>query len=155
VEDAVNTERLGGFFWLAFGLFIVVGSIELGLGTLKAPGSGFLSFSAGIVVLILSSLVLFQSFKGGKSSPRFAALWKAVNWHRPMMVSLLMIFYILSLERLGFFITSFVALFLLFRWVEKASWRKSTLIPFSVTVFAYLLFHTMLKATLPEGIFGF
>jgi putative tricarboxylic transport membrane protein len=151
----VNSERLGGFFWLAFGLFIVYGSIELGLGTLKAPGSGFLSFSAGIVVLILSSLVVFQSFKGGKNSPGFAAIWKAVNWRRPMVVSLLIVFYILALERLGFFLTSFVALFLLFRWVEKASWGRSALIPFSVTVFAYLLFHTMLKATLPEGIFGF
>ncbi len=151
----MNSERLGGFFWLAFGLVIVIGSIELGLGTLKAPGSGFLSFAAGMVVLILSSLVLFQSFKGGKKSPKFSDLWKTVNWRRPLVVSLLIVFYILALERLGFFITSFAALFLLFRWVEKASWRKSALIPFSVTVFAYLLFHTMLKASLPEGIFGF
>ena len=151
----MNSERLGGFFWLAFGLVIVIGSIQLGLGTLKAPGSGFLSFAAGMVVLILASLVLFQSFKGEKKSPKFAALWKAVNWRRPLVVSLLIVFYILALERLGFFITSFAALFLLFRWVEKASWRRSTLIPLSVTVFAYLLFHTLLKATLPEGIFGF
>jgi putative tricarboxylic transport membrane protein len=103
VEGAVNSERLGGLFWLAFGLIIVIGSIELGLGTLKAPGSGFLSFAAGMVVLILSSLVLFQSFKGEKKSPKFSDLWKAVNWRRPMVVSLLIVFYILALERLGFF----------------------------------------------------
>ncbi len=151
----MNAERLGGLFWLAFGLVIVIGSIELGLGTMKAPGSGFLSFAAGIVVLILAAVVVLQSFRGGKDSPKLTAIWKAVNWRRPMIVSLLIVFYILALESLGFFITSVVALFLLFRWVEKASWKRSALIPLSVTVFAYLLFHTMLKATLPQGIFGF
>ena len=151
----MNAERVGGLFWLAFGLAVVIGSIHLGLGTLQAPGSGFLSFSAGIFLLIMAVLVIGHSYRKGESQETFGAIWKKTNWRRPTVVSILMLFYILTLEWLGFFLTSFIALLFLFRWVEKASWKRATLIPFGVTVFAYLLFHTMLNATLPQGIFSF
>ncbi|HYB21497.1 MAG TPA: tripartite tricarboxylate transporter TctB family protein [Thermodesulfobacteriota bacterium] len=151
----MNAERVGGLFWLAFGLAVVIGSIHLGLGTLQAPGSGFLSFSAGIFLLIMAVLVIVHSYRKGESQETFGAIWKKTNWRRPTVVSILMLFYILTLEWLGFFLTSFIALLFLFRWVEKASWKRATLIPLGVTVFAYLLFHTMLNATLPQGIFSF
>jgi len=63
--------------------------------------------------------------------------------------------YILALERIGFLLSGFLLLFIILKGVENLSWRRAILIPFSTLGVSYLLFHFILKAVLPKGIFGF
>jgi putative tricarboxylic transport membrane protein len=77
-----------------------------------------------------------------------------VNWHRSLVISLITLGFILLLEGLGFFITSFLLLFLIFRYVERLSWGKAIIIPVLTLSITYLLFNVFLKSTLPKGIFG-
>ncbi len=74
---------------------------------------------------------------GTRAQGKLAALWAGVNWHRPVIISLLILGFILVLERLGFILTSFLLLFILFKWVEKFSWRKAIIIP-ALTLGLYL-----------------
>ena len=63
--------------------------------------------------------------------------------------------YILALERTGFLLTSLLVLLTMLKGVEKFSWWKAILISVLSSGSTYLLFHVLLKATLPTGVFGF
>ncbi len=152
----MNADRVTSLFWVAVGLITIFGSLHLGLGTLHEPGSGFLSFLAGGFIILVAITVFVQSFIRWRGVPlNLTALWKEVNWHRSAIIGLLTLGFILALEGLGFFLTSFLLLFLLFKWVEKFSWGKAIIIPALTLGVTYLLFNVFLKATLPRGIFGF
>lgn len=150
----MNAERVAGFFWLVFGLAVMYGSFQLGLGIIQKPGSGFMGFFVGAFVSLMASIILAQTFLRKDKRITLSALWKDMKW-RPLTVALLILAYLLVLERLGFILTSLIFLFTIFKWVEKLSWPKAGLLTLAVVVFAYLLFHTFLKSPLPQGIFGF
>jgi putative tricarboxylic transport membrane protein len=152
----MNADRVSSLFWLIVGLVTIYGSAQLGLGSLHEPGSGFLSFLAGGFISLVAVVIFLQSFIRWRGVPlNLGIFWAGVNWHRSVTISLLTLGFILALEGLGFFITSFLLLLILFKWVEKFSWNKAIIIPVLTLGFTYLLFNVFLKATLPKGIFGF
>jgi len=152
----LNTDRVSSLFWLALGLVSMYGAVQLGLGTLREPGSGLLAFMAGAFVSLIAlgifvkSLIQWQGIRLD-----FAPLWSEANWRRPAIIGLLTLGFILALERLGFILTGFLLLLVLFRWVEKFSWKKALMIPALTLGFSYLLFNVFLKATLPRGFLNF
>jgi hypothetical protein len=146
---------VSALFWLTVGLISIYGSFHLGFGTLREPGSGFLSFLAGCFICLMAIIVFFQSFSGERSHVKISTLWEGLRWHRPITIGFLTLGYILALERIGFLLCGFLLLFVLLKGVENLSWRKAILIPFLTLGVSYLLFHFILKATLPKGIFGF
>lgn len=152
----MSAERVSALFWLTVGLISVYGSIHLGFGTLREPGSGFLSFLAGCFICLMAIIVYFQPFFSGERPPvKISALWQGLRWHRPITIAFLTLGYILALERIGFLLSGFLLLFIILKGVENLSWRKAILIPLSTLGVSDLLFHFILKATLPKGIFGF
>jgi putative tricarboxylic transport membrane protein len=151
----MNAERVGGVFWLVFGLLVIYGSFRLELGSLQAPGSGFLGFLAGVFVSLMALIVLVQSFFSQQPSETLAALWRGMKWHKPLAVALLVLGYNLALERLGFILTAIVFLMIMFKGIEKFSWAKSLIVTFAVVACSYLLFQTFLKVSLPQGFLGF
>ena len=152
----MKADRISSLFWLAVGLMAVYGAIQLGLGRLQQPGSGFLSFLAGSFICLMALIVFFQSFLKGKGfQAKIPTLWEGVNWRRPLVIGLLLVAYILALERVGFLLTTFIILGVMFKGVENLPWWKTILLSASGSVASFLLFDTFLKATLPKGIFGF
>ena len=149
-------ERVGALFWLTVGLISVYGSTHLGFGTLREPGSGFLSLLAGCFICLMAIIVLIQSYLFGERPPvKISTLWRGLRWHRPITIGFLTLGYILVLEKIGFLLSGFLLLLVILKGVENLSWRKAILIPFSTLGASYLLFHFILKATLPKGILGF
>lgn len=151
----MNAERVGGLFWFIFGLIVMYGCFKLDIGSLHAPGSGFLGFLASAFVTLMALIVLIQSFFSRIAQRKVSMLWKEIKWRRPLAVAFLILLYILGLERLGFVLTSLLLLLVTFKWVEKFSWPKTLLATVLSVGFSYLLFHTFLKASLPRGFWGF
>ncbi len=152
----MNAERVGSVFWLAFGLVSIYGSSLLGLGTMREPGSGFLPFLAGCFICVMAVSVLAYSFaQKGAAHVKLGAVWDGVNWHRPLIISVLILGFILVLEKIGFILSSFLLIFILLKSVERFSWGKAILIPLLTMGCTYLLFDVFLKATLPKGFLGF
>ena len=151
----MEADRLSGFFWLIFGCLCMYASIQLDLGSFREPGPGLFPFLAGCFFGLLALLLVISSFIPGRGREnKISSFWKGLNWRRPLTVGLLILFYIFMLEKIGFLLTSLILLFLMLRWVEKFSWWKAFLISASASVCTYLLFHTLLKATLPIGLLG-
>ena len=114
----MNAERVGSLFWLLFGAAAVYGSLDLGIGTMSAPGSGFLTCVAGSFVSLMALLLFVQSFKGDPAAQaRVADLWVSCNWWRAIAISVLIIVFILAFETLGFFLCSFILLLVIMRWL--------------------------------------
>jgi len=152
----LNAERVGSLFWLLFGAAAVYGSLDLGIGTMSAPGSGFLTCVAGSFVSLMALLLFVQSFKGDPAAQaRVSDLWIGCNWWRAIAITVLIIVFILAFETLGFFLCSFILLVVIMRWLEGLSWKTSIFVPVIAIGCTYLLFKTILKISLPAGIFGF
>jgi putative tricarboxylic transport membrane protein len=151
----LNADRVGSIFWLAVGLLSAYGALRLGFGNWHEPGSGFLPFLAACFVSLMAFIVLLQSFLRRAPGRRISSLWENVNWRRPLAICVLLLVYLLLFERLGFLLTNFFLLFLLFKKVEKLSWAKAIAYPVLTIGVSYLLFNVFLKATLPKGFLGF
>ena len=152
--------RWDGLVWAILGMGLCAGSIRLGLGNLHNPGPGFLAFLSGAALGILGLAGLWSAFErpleaSNAAIEKFSTMW---SWRRllgPVLTLFILIAYILLWRFLGFVLTTFICLFLLFKLSEPRKW----LMPFALTALAvissYLLFSVWLKAQFPRGIFGF
>lgn len=150
-----NTDRSSGLFWLAVGIGIAFSSLKYGLGTLHEPGPGFITFFAGAILALLSLSLFFSSLRDQKDRSEFQSLWAGLDPVKVLYVIVLLVAYTFSVKPIGFLISTFLLLFLLFR--VKGTYRLKTilLMSFLVTTGSYLIFEIWLKAQLPKGILGF
>ena len=152
----MNADRIGSLFWLLFGVSTVYGSLDLGLGEMGQPGSGFLACLAGSFVILMAVIVFFQSYRGDQVAKlQVSELWRGVKWQRAIAITILIAVFIGVFELLGFFVSSFVLLVVIMRWLEGLSWRISLSVPAVAILGTFLLFKTVLKISLPVGILGF
>jgi len=149
-----NTDRSSSLFWLVVGIGIAISSLKYGFGTLHEPGPGFITFFAGTILIILSLALFLSSFWDHKDRIGFHNLWAGLEPGKVLYVIVLLIAYTFLLKPMGFLISTFILLFLLFR--VKGTYRFKTifLISFLVTVGSYIIFEIWLKAQLPKGILG-
>jgi len=152
----LKPDQISGLFWGTIGLLAIFGSLSLGLGNLSEPGSGFFAFTAGCFVCLMAFIVVFRaSFLTQGLQAQISTLWKGARWKRPIVVALLILGYILVVERIGFLLTGFLFLFVILKVVENLSWKKAIFVPICTLSVSYFLFIFFLKANLPKGILGF
>ncbi len=152
----MKPDQISGLFWGTIGLLAILGSLSLGLGNLGEPGPGFFAFTAGCFVCLMALIVFFRaSFLGQGFQAKVSTLWKGARWKRTIVVALLILGYIIAVERMGFLLTSFLFLFIILKVVENLSWKKAIFAPLCTLAVSYFLFIFFLKANLPKGILGF
>lgn len=152
----MHAERLSSFFWLLLGLIAIYGSVKLGIGSAREPGSGFLPFLASVSISLIAFVILLQTFlKTAKSYRPFSSLWQGVRWNRALFVCLITAGYTLIFETLGFALSTFIFLITLLKGIESIAWRKALLISVFSTALCYLLLSFSLESTLPKGFLGF
>ena len=140
------------FFFLALG--ISSEAFRIGIGTSNKPGTGFFPFLGGIVLGIFSlSLVLNALFdKRTRSAVNDV---KGFRWRNVLLVAFAILAYSLVLDFLGYFVSTTLLMFFLFRAIEPQSWWIVFLGGLGSSSFSYFLFHVWLKVELPRGLFGF
>jgi len=147
-----NTDQSSSLFWIAVGIGIAIRSIKYGLGTFHEPGPGFITFFAGAILTFLSLALFFSSFSDQEKRGGLRSLWAGLEVGKVLYVILLLVAYALLLKSIGFLISTFVLLSLLFR--VKGNYRVRTILFTSllVTAVSYVIFEIWLKAQLPKGI---
>ena len=152
----MNAERVSSLFWLVIGVAASYGGYDLGLGSAGEPGSGFLTFVAGMFVTLMALIIHIKSYRDKpEDQVRLVVLWQGVKWQRTIRIILLIIAFILVFEKIGFLICSFALLVIIMRWLEGLNWKTSLLIPSITVLVTYVLFTIILKTSLPSGVFGF
>ena len=139
-------ELRSGLLFLALALLTIRGSLQLGLGTLKEPGPGFLSFCAGVILSLLCLSLIYRSWR----------IRKPLKPHsRNVILVLVSLFvYTLVLDAIGFVVATFFFVGVLFQLGEPR--RFLTLLGMSTltTLLLYLVFSTLLNIRLPKGFLG-
>lgn len=149
-----NPDQLSSLFWLVAGIGIVFGSLKYGFGSLQAPGAGFITFFAGAILALLSACLLISSLGSQEPGSGLRLLWKGLEARKVLYLLVLLVIYALLLKHVGFLISTFSLLILLFLVKAPYPLLKVILISFLVTAGSYLLFQVWLKVQLPKGILG-
>lgn len=103
-------------FWFGISLFVMVLSYRLGLGKFHAPGPGLVPFLIGVLLLVISFYLILRSFlKIGHRDKTVKEKQSHVNIMKIGIVVVSLFAYALFLETLGFLITTFLLLIILFK----------------------------------------
>jgi Tripartite tricarboxylate transporter TctB family len=135
-----------GLFFLGFSLFITYESLRLGLGTLKKPGSGFLTFCAALLLSVFSLVLISRGRRLREQTSPFP--------RRVMLALAVLILYSLALDILGFPLATFFMVGIFFRLGEQRSWWALLGMSALVTVLAYLVFGVLLNVYFPRSFLG-
>ncbi len=113
-----------------------------------------MTFFAGVILAVLSVILFLSSLRRPTPSQTFSLLWEGRDIKKVTYVLFLLIAYILLLRPLGFPVTTFVLLFLLFRVKGSLALSSILIVSLLVTAGAYLVFQVWLQVQLPRGILG-
>lgn len=146
-----NSELWSGLVALALSLFVVWSGIDMGMGTINDPGSGYVVFYAGLLMILFSVIMLYGAVKDG--GPTFVSLWRDVLWTKPMIVIALLIAFTLAFETLGFLISTIILLIVLLRVIDPVPWVRAISIAVLVPLVCWYVLVKLLLIQLPSGVF--
>lgn len=147
-------DRIGCVIWLSLSVFVCMSSLWLGVGTLHNPGSGFILFWTSIFLAFFTSLLFLTRFREKSHAVNQASPWKGLDWGRNIIVIAALVGYSLLLQRIGYLITTFGLMLVLFGLGKMKLWL--IILSSLVTVLlSYSLFGYIFGAPLPRGILGF
>ncbi len=140
-------------FWMGLSLFVMAFSVRLGLRGFHNPGPGLAPFVLGLLLLLVSLYVLITSLlKRGRGNKAPEEQQSRTNYGKISLVLVALFAYAFLLERIGFLITTWIFLFLLFR--SMGNRWITTLVASTSTVLATYFVFTFFGVRFPPGIFG-
>ena len=142
---------LPALFWVGLSVFVMIFSYRMGLGGFHNPGPGLMPFLLGVFLLPISLYLLIRSaFRKGEGIEAPNEEGGQTNYRQIGLILISLFVYAFLLERLGFLITTFIFLVLLFRSVGN---RWITVLGASVvTVLAAYFVFTFFGVRFPQGI---
>lgn len=146
----LRDDQASGAVLALAGAAIAWQSWQYPLGSVAAPGPGYLPFALGIALFACGALV---AFAGGRSP--------ALRWRRfddglkGLAILAGLAFAALVLERLGYRITIAVLLVYYLGVLERRPWVRTLVLTAVVALGSYYLFARWLRVPLPIGVFGF
>lgn len=146
----VRRDHAAGGTIVAAGALVLALSADLPFGTLASPGAGMLPTAVTVLMMAFAAILVLGA---AESPPLGDIAWSDVR-HALRVVGVTgaaVAFYI----SLGFVPTMVLLLFVLTYAIERRPLLPAVLFSVGVTLLAYLLFNTLLKAPLPRGVFWY
>lgn len=150
----VTGERVVAAGIGAFGALWAVQSSRLAYWSEFAPGSGFLPFWLGIILIVLSLAFLALSFLQPESDPPAAAT-ESAGRGRVISIVLGLLACILVLEWIGFVAAITAYLLFLLLVVERRPLHEAAGVAAGTSFLLWLVFQHWLHVPLPAGPWGF
>ena len=144
---AIGELVLAAFF-VALGLLWVATAARMPLWSGFAPQSGFMPLWYGIVLIVLTSVAVFNLYRQKEAVPE-----QPIG--KPLLVLATFAACIFGLEFMGFGPAVFLMLLFMFVFIERLAILPSVLVAAATTTILFLIFKTWLKVTLPIGPLGF
>jgi len=143
----MTKERVGSIIFLVFGIYGLVLSLQLPMGSWSEPGAGPFPLMVSIL-LCLSGVKMFFSEQG-----TVAIDWRTIckQQQTPFQIVVLTAVFIAALDRLGYLLTSTLYLFTLLFWVSRYKVWISVVIAVSIGIGSWYVFAKLLATPLPEG----
>jgi putative tricarboxylic transport membrane protein len=141
-----------GDFWASLvlifiGAGVIIGAIKLRVGSATEPQPGFFPFVGGVLLMVLSSILLVQAWRGRSLGTKaFGEL------RRPTILILGMVAYVIIFDWVGYVVATIILSGIVLRILETKSWWVLIAVSLVLSVGSYILFDRLLGVTLPNGI---
>jgi len=146
-----RADIASSLFWGAVGAYVCSAGWALELGSVRDPGSGFLLFWIGVIMVGLSLGIFAGALRRrAGEGPQLAF---GARWRRVVLVVAALFAYAWALGWLGFVATTVVLLVVLFKGVEPQRWSVALAGAVASALVAYAVFQLWLGAQLPAGVF--
>jgi len=147
-------DQTSSLFWLLVSISVFAESIRIGVGTVQNPGMGFMTFGASGILGVLSLVLFFQASLPKEDVPH-KPLFAGRMWRRVLFVLLALTIYARVMPILGYLISTFLLMSLLFWILERKRIGFVLLYALLATLFTHLVFSKWLNCQFPHGLFGF
>ena len=148
----MTRERAGSLIFLAVGTYGLFFSLQLPVGKWNEPGPGVFPLALSSLLTLSGILWFIQGrAKGGQEGK---IDWRRIrkNLKTPLQIAGLTAAYIAALQPVGYLISSFLYLLVLFLWVSR--YRPLTALGLAVLFGAgsWVFFEKILAVQLPAGL---
>jgi putative tricarboxylic transport membrane protein len=149
-------DVLSSLVWLSVGLFIILGSLSLEIGTLNNPRSGLFPLIAGSLLSLFALIILIQAVLAKTSEKgSLGKIFIGPNWQKAFYTVGALLIYSIALNTMGFMLITLLLLIFLFRGIEPQKWKVAIGLSLLASVVSYLIFDRILQLQLPRGFLGF
>ena len=147
-------DKTSSFFCLLVSIAVFVESIRLGVGTLRNPGRGLMTFGAAGILGILSLALFLQACLRNEAGERRAAFAGEFQ-KRILFVLIALALYAWVMPLLGYLISTFLLMSFLFWILERRRIPLVLASSIAATLITYLVFSKWLNCQFPDGLLGF
>jgi putative tricarboxylic transport membrane protein len=149
-----RTDQVSGLFWVLLGGVICFESTRLGLGSWKEPGPGFMCLVTGSLAALLGAALFIKSLRGKARRDADSRSVIKANVTRVGIVISSLVAYIILLSRLGYILSTFLLLGLLFNVHPAKGWPLRLIAAAAISLITFIAFRAWLDCPLPRGIFS-
>jgi putative tricarboxylic transport membrane protein len=146
-----------------FSVTFLVYTTRYPLETWESPGPAVFPLILGGVLLILSLWQLIRAWRAlsmpgnaGEKGSAIRAFQTFLHDNRGeakvLSLTALLILYILAMQWIGFFVSTFLLVIFSGRLMEAKEWGRPIALSAGVCLFCYLLFEVWIKLTFPRGL---
>jgi putative tricarboxylic transport membrane protein len=146
-----NSELWGGLIGLALGVFVIWSGLNLKLGSINDPGSGYVLFYTGLLMCVFAATIIVAAITEG--GPTFGSRWEDTRWTKPLLVIACLTAFAFALEPLGFLLSAIPLMLLLLRVIDPVRWPLAIPIAVLAPLGVWWVLKRMLLIQLPSGIF--
>ncbi len=147
-----SKDIISSLFWMIVGAGVSYGGYDLELGTLHDPGSGFIFFWVGLIMVGLSLSIFIRALKEKGKAGEMRLIWSEVQWKKIVSVLVALFLYGYFFQTLGFILSAALLLVFLFKAVEPQRWSVAILGAVVSSLVAYVVFQVWLGSQLPKGL---
>lgn len=145
-------DFFSSIFWMAIGVGVCWAGIDLELGTLHDPGSGFIFFWVGVIIVGLAVGIFLKGLKKESPEEKIGKIFAKVRWKKVLMVLGSLRLYAYTFQFFGFVLSTIFLLIFLFKAIEPQRWSVAISGAIISALTAYAVFHWWLGTQLPQGI---
>lgn len=143
---SIQFDRIASILFLATGVLFIVGSRQLASSSYgSSVGPDIFPLLLGIILVLLSIRLFYETMvTKTQHSSKEKLLYKPF-----LIIFSATLIYILTLETIGYVITTFLFLFVCFQTMERTKVMTSLIISSCFSGLVYFLYVEVLKGTLP------
>ncbi|WP_066064470.1 tripartite tricarboxylate transporter TctB family protein [Neobacillus soli] len=141
----IKFDRIASVMFLTIGVLFIIGSKNLSSSSYgSVVGPDIFPLILGGALVLLSIRLFYETFNAKSEGSKEKLQYKPF-----LIIFTATLVYILTLETVGYVITTFLFLFVCFQTMERSKWINSLIISASFSGLVYFLFVEVLKGTLP------
>lgn len=144
-----RTVEIGVTIGIAiFGLIVIVGSIEAGIGWgAEGPKAGFFPFYVGLLILASSVVNLVGVWQGPPDG--LFAEWTQLR--QVMTVLIPTVIYVALIPWIGIYVSSAILIAVFMRWLGHYGWLHIAAIAIGLPLVTFIIFERWFLVPLPKG----